>query len=94
MSLKVKEIEEEALRLPSHERAQLAERLIHSLDEEDPEAEKLWVEEAERRYQAYKEGKVKTKSADLVFKEARSNFYETCCIPSRSRRPGYWRGRI
>ena len=74
MSLKVKEIEEEALRLPSHERAQLAERLIHSLDEEDPEAEKLWIEEAERRYQAYKEGKVKAKSADLVFKEARSKF--------------------
>ena len=74
MSLKVKEIEEEALRLPSHERAQLAERLIHSLDEEDPEAEKLWVEEAERRYRAYKEGKVKTKSANLVFKEARSKF--------------------
>lgn len=74
MSLKVKEIEEEALRLPSCERAQLAERLIHSLDKEDPEAEKLWIEEAERRYRAYKEGKVKTKSADLVFKEARSKF--------------------
>jgi len=74
MSLKGKEIEEEALRLPSHEQAQLAERLIHSLDEEDPEADKLWREEAERRYRAYKEGKVKTKSADLVFKEARPKF--------------------
>jgi len=73
MPLKVKEIEEEAFRLSSHERAQLAEHLIHSLDvEEDPEAEKLWIEEAERRYREYKEGKVKGKSADLVFKEARS----------------------
>lgn len=72
MPLKVKEIEEEALRLPSHDRAQLVEYLIKSLDEEeDPEAEKLWIEEAERRYQKYKEGKIKAKQAESVFKEAR-----------------------
>ena len=73
MRSKVKGIEEEALKLPSHERARLAEQLISSLDEEeDPEAERLWVEEAERRYKEYREGKVKAKPADLVFKEARS----------------------
>jgi hypothetical protein len=38
------------------------------------ETEKQWIEEAERRYREYKEGKVKTKSAELVFKEARSKF--------------------
>ncbi|MGR3292458.1 MAG: addiction module protein [Candidatus Scalindua sp.] len=71
--MKVKEIIEEVLRLSSHDRAQLAENLIKSLDEqEDPEAEKLWVEEAERRYKEYKEGKLKAKSSDLVFKKARS----------------------
>lgn len=73
MPMKVKEIIEEVLRLSSHDRAQLAENLIKSLDEqEDPEAEKLWVEEAERRYKEYKEGKLKAKLSDLVFKEARS----------------------
>ena len=73
MRSKIKGIEEEALKLPSQERARLAEQLISSLDEEeDPEAERLWVEEAERRYKEYKEGKVKAKPADLVFKEARS----------------------
>jgi putative addiction module component (TIGR02574 family) len=73
MSLKVKKIEEEALQLSSHERAQLAEHLINSLDEEeDPEAERLWLEEAERRYQEYKQGKIKAKPAESVFKEARS----------------------
>ncbi len=73
MPSKIKEIEEEALRLPSYERAQLAEHLIISLDDvEDPEAERLWIEEAERRYQEYKQGKVKAKSAEMVFKEARS----------------------
>jgi len=75
MSSKIKKIEEEALRLPLRERAQLAEYLIRSLDEEeDMETEKQWIEEAERRYREYKEGKVKTKSAELVFKEARSKF--------------------
>ena len=73
MPLNVKEIEEQARRLSSRERAQLAEHLINSLDEEeDPEAEKLWIQEAERRYREYKEGKTKIKQAELVFKEARS----------------------
>ncbi|GBE17313.1 putative addiction module component [bacterium BMS3Abin15] len=73
MPSKIKEIEEEALRLPSYERAQLSEHLIISLDDvEDPEAERLWIEEAERRYQEYKQGKVKAKPAEMVFKEARS----------------------
>jgi len=75
MPSKIKELEKEALRLPSHERARLAEHLIGSLDEEeDPEAERLWVEEAERRYQEYKKGKVSARPAKTVFKEARSKF--------------------
>lgn len=75
MSLKVKEIEKEALRLDTRERALLAEHLISSLDtEEDPEAERLWIEEAERRYKEYKEGRVKAKPADMVLKEARTKF--------------------
>ncbi len=61
------------LQLSSDERAVLAEHLIHSLDEEeDPDAERLWVAEAEQRYKEYKEGKIKTKPATEVFKEARS----------------------
>ena len=73
MPLSVKEIEGEALQLSPHERAQLAEHLIHSLnEEEDPDAERLWIEEAERRYREYKEGRVKAKPAEAVFKEARS----------------------
>lgn len=73
MPLNVKEIEKEASRLPSRDRAKLAESLIKSLDkEEDPEAEKIWIKEAEQRYRAYKEGKVKARPADLVFKDAHS----------------------
>ncbi len=72
MASKLKEIEENALQLSLPDRAQLAEHLIHSLDEEeDPEAERLWIEEAERRYREYKEGKVEGIPAELVFKKAR-----------------------
>jgi putative addiction module component (TIGR02574 family) len=71
--LKIKEIEEKALRLTSSERALLVEHLMSSLDEEeDPEAKRLWIEEAECRYKEYKQGKIQGKSAELVFKEARS----------------------
>ena len=73
MPMKVKELEEEALRLNSHERALLVERLIGSLEpDDDPDAERSWFEEAERRYQEYKAGKVKTIPADEVFKNARA----------------------
>ena len=66
MPLNVKEIEEQVCRLSPHERAQLAERLINSLDEEeDPEAEKLWIQEAERRYREYKEDKIKDLTSKL-----------------------------
>lgn len=73
MSSKIQEIENEVLSLPPQERAIIAEHIIRSLDdEEDPEVERLWIAEAERRYKEYKEGKVKARPAPLVFKEARS----------------------
>jgi putative addiction module component (TIGR02574 family) len=73
---RIEKIKEEIFQLPSNERALLAEQLINSLDEEaeDPEAERRWIEEANRRYQAYKEGKVKGIPSNQVFEEARSRF--------------------
>jgi len=59
------EIEEQALKLPSSERAVLAHRLIASLDETDEaEIERLWVEEAERRYQEYKKGRISSRQGN------------------------------
>ena len=73
MPMKVKELEEEALRLSSHERALLVEHLIGCLEpDEDPDAERFWVKEAESRYQEYKAGKIKTIPAEQVFKNART----------------------
>lgn len=53
------------------ERAQLAGRLLLSLDEpSDAEVEKLWIEEAERRLKEFREGKVRGKPADEVYRRA------------------------
>jgi len=73
MSLSLKKIEKEALSLPPNQRALLVENLIKSLDtEEDTDAEELWLKEAERRYNEYKKGNIKTRPADLVFKDTHS----------------------
>lgn len=73
MTPKLKELEKNALRLSSYERAQLAAFLIQTLDEkENADSEKLWIKEAERRYQDYKAGKTKGLPAESVFKEIRS----------------------
>jgi len=73
MSQKLQAIESEALTLPIRDRAVLAEHLIASLEgEEDGEVEELWLQEAEQRYQAYRQGKVKARSAEDVLKDASS----------------------
>jgi putative addiction module component (TIGR02574 family) len=68
-----RELESEALKLPPKERARLAERLISSLDQEtDPEAQRLWLQEAERRLDELESGNVSGVPADQVFEKARS----------------------
>jgi putative addiction module component (TIGR02574 family) len=69
----LKDIEEQALRLPPKERGELIHRLIVSLDgepEESPEAiAKAWDEEIARRVADMDAGRTKWSPADEVFKE-------------------------
>ena len=68
-----RQLESKALKLSRRERARLARRLISSLDQEiDADAEKLWLEEAERRLGELKSGKVAGIPAEKVVKKARS----------------------
>lgn len=65
-------IEKEAAELPQHDKALLVEHLLSALDQdEDIDAEELWLEEAEKRYQDYRAGKVGAKPAEQVFEEAK-----------------------
>jgi putative addiction module component (TIGR02574 family) len=73
MRTALKKIENDALKLSARSRARLAERLISSLEETaEPQAEREWLLEIERRSIELKSGKVKGVSADKVFKRARA----------------------
>mgnify|MGYP001564244554 FL=1 len=64
-----KEIISKALHLKPAEKSIIIEALMKSLDVPDPEIEKVWAEEAEKRLRAYKAGKLKTVSFENMFKK-------------------------
>lgn len=64
-----KELIAEAVKLPPAERFAVIDELLHSLDRIDPELDRIWIEEAERRLQAYREGNVKGIPASDVIGE-------------------------
>ncbi len=68
----IEQIETEALKLPRHVRARLAEALISSLDE-DSEIERAWEEEAEQRYARYLSGGEEAISAADSLTELRAD---------------------
>ncbi len=73
MSAEFEECEAQALKLTPKERAALAEHLIASLDSiDDSENERLWLEEADKRYREYKKGGISARSAENVLRDARS----------------------
>ena len=58
----------EARRLPSKDRARLIRRLIASLDAgDDTDAEEQWLDEAERRLEAYQRGESAAVPGEEVF---------------------------
>jgi putative addiction module component (TIGR02574 family) len=75
MTKTLQDIEEDIQRLSTGERATLVQHLISTLDDEDDEddedVEEIWLKEAERRYDEYRQGKVAAVSADAAFESAR-----------------------
>jgi putative addiction module component (TIGR02574 family) len=58
-----------ALALPPENRADLAEKLLDSLSERDqPAIDAAWVQEAERRLQAFDRGKIKALPGEEVMR--------------------------
>ena len=58
MTAKIKELKEQALLLTPEEREILAQEILHSLaDESLTDIDKVWINEAEKRYTLYKKGK-------------------------------------
>ena len=72
MNTQFTEIERQAIRLPAKARAQLADRLLASLDDTAiTEIDLAWIDEAERRFKSYTRGERKGVSAAAALRKAR-----------------------
>ncbi len=73
MAANFDDIIKDALSLPPGARAMLADHLLVSLDAENQKRiEAIWAEEAERRMQEIRDGKVQPIDGELVMKELRA----------------------
>ena len=73
MAVNFDEIMKDALKLPPGARAMLADHLLESLDwEQQKEIDAAWAEEAERRMQEIRDGKVQAIDGEEVMKELRA----------------------
>ena len=64
-----KKILEEALALPPTGKAELVDCLLASLDAPDKVIDQLWMEEVERRIDAYERGEIKALKIEEVLKK-------------------------
>ena len=73
MALDTSELREEFDKLSPKQKAELARTLIDSLDEGlDGDVEQIWLDEAARRYEAYRCGERSSRPAAEVFARARA----------------------
>lgn len=73
MSTLFDELERQARGLSPHEKASLARILIEQLDPAiDAGVEQVWIDEAERRYNAFLKGELEALPGDAVMARARS----------------------
>ena len=71
MSPKIEKMVKKALELPSQDRAFIAEKLLESLDYEEPfEVSKDWKKEINERCRQIDKGDAQLLPGDKVFKEA------------------------
>jgi len=69
------QVESEALKLEPKARAELAEKLLRSLEDlSEEEIEQLWVKEAIRRNAELDSGSASMRDAEDVFRDARARF--------------------
>ena len=73
MSKRSTEVVEEALSLPPVERAELADRLLSSLDSPSGRGiDELWAQEAEDRIDAFERGEIEAVSSSEAFATIKS----------------------
>jgi hypothetical protein len=73
MDARESDLEEKVLRLSVKKRARLARLLLESLDDEDEgDVEAAWVEEAKRRSEEVRSGRVRVRKSSQVHARARA----------------------
>jgi hypothetical protein len=73
MSMAFEELEKHARALSLDEKACLARILIEELDTAtDPDVDRLWLEEEQRRYDAFLRGELEARSGEDVMQRARN----------------------
>jgi len=68
----IDELAEKIKSLPDSEKIQLVDSILIQLDKPDPEIDRIWADEARKRWQAYKIGKLETASYDQIMNKYRN----------------------
>lgn len=71
MSATTDKLVSEIRALPDVEKLRLVNAILTDLDKPDPEIDRIWANEARRRWAAYKEGRISTVSYDEVMSKHR-----------------------
>ena len=71
MSSTTDKLEQEIKSLPDIEKLRLVDAILADLDKPDPEIDRIWAEEARKRWDAYKAGRLRTVSYEEVMSKYR-----------------------
>jgi putative addiction module component (TIGR02574 family) len=71
MSSTADKLEQEIKALPDVEKLRLVDVILADLDRPDPEIDRIWAEEARKRWDAYKAGRLTTVSYEEVMSKYR-----------------------
>ena len=66
------ELEDKIKSLPDIEKIELVDSILMQLDKPDPEIDRIWADEARKRWQAYKTDKLETVTYEQVMDKYRS----------------------
>lgn len=72
MSITADQLEAQIRSLTEVEKLRLVDAILNDLHKPDPEGDRVWAEEARKRWLAYKEGRIATVSYEEVMSKHRS----------------------
>lgn len=70
MRTRAEKVRKQFQSLPDSDKLQLVDVLLSELDKPDPDIDRVWVAESQRRWKAYKAGKMKA----MLYREVMKRF--------------------